>query len=130
MSTMTAASTVDGLTAVPAEVRTPAHRRPGHTIVALHGTLDSGAAPALREHLLGVLRSSGRLLILDLGEVSSCGEAGLAVLVGIQRRAAGLGITVRLSAANRQPTELLHLTGLDRVLVVQTAPGVRAAAAA
>ncbi|MFD0533237.1 hypothetical protein ACFQY7_05030 [Actinomadura luteofluorescens] len=59
MSTMTAASTVDGLTAVPAEVRTPAHRRPGHTIVALHGTLDSGAAPALREHLLGVLRSSG-----------------------------------------------------------------------
>jgi anti-anti-sigma factor len=130
MSTMSAASTADEPAAAPAEVRMPAHRRPGHTIVALHGDLDSAAAPALREHLLGLLPPSGRLLIFDLGEVSSCDEAGLAVLVGIQHRAAGLGIIVRLGAANRQLTELLHITGLDRVLVVQTPPGVQAASAA
>ncbi|MEU4825617.1 hypothetical protein ACLQ2P_15715 [Actinomadura citrea] len=40
------------------------------------------------------------------------------------------GIIVRLDAANRQLTELLHLTGLDRVLVVQTAPGAQAVSAA
>jgi anti-anti-sigma factor len=107
----------------------PAHRRPGHTIVALHGVLDAAAAPALREHLLGVLRSSGRLLILDMGEVSACDEAGLAVLVGVQHRAAALGITVHLSAAGRQLAELLHRTGLDRVFVVQTAPHAEAPAA-
>jgi anti-anti-sigma factor len=130
MSTMSAAAIAEGLTAEPARVRAPARRRPGHTIVALHGDLDSAAAPALREHLLGVLRPSGRLLILDLGEVASCDEAGLAVLVGLQQRAEALGIIVRLDAANRQLTELLHLTGLDRVLVVQTAPGAQAVSAA
>ncbi|GGQ13441.1 anti-anti-sigma factor [Actinomadura coerulea] len=129
MSTMTVACTADGLTAARAEVRMPAHRRPGHTIIALHGDLDSAAAPALREHLIGVLRPSGRLLILDLGEVSSCDAAGLAVLVGLQHRAAGLGIIVRLGAANRQLTDLLHLTGLDRVLMVQTASPAQAASA-
>ncbi|MGI5417509.1 STAS domain-containing protein [Actinomadura luteofluorescens] len=130
MSAMTAASTADDLTTAPATGRVPARRRPGHTTVALHGDLDTAAAPALREHLLRMLRPSGRLLILDLGEVPSCDEAGLAVLVGVQRRAAGLGIIVRIGAPNRQLTELLHLTGLDRVLVVQTAPGARAASTA
>lgn len=127
MSAMTAASTADGLSTAPATGRMFAHRRPGHTIVALHGDLDAAAAPALREHLLRMLRPSGRLLILDLREVPSCDEAGLAVLVGVQRRAAGLGIIVRLGAPNRHLTEFLHLTGLDRVLVVQTAPGAHAA---
>ncbi|HEU5027140.1 MAG TPA: STAS domain-containing protein [Spirillospora sp.] len=127
---MTAAPAAGDPAAAPAEVRMPAHRRPGHTIVALRGALDTTAAPALREHLLGVLRSSGRLLILDMGEVSSCDESGLAVLVGVQHRAAALGITVRLSAAGRQLTELLHHTGLDRVFVVQTAPRAQAAPAA
>lgn len=127
---MTAIPGADGQATAPAEVRMPAHRRPGHTIVALHGGLDAAAAPALREHLQGVLRSSGRLLILDMGEVSFCDEAGLAVLVGVQHRAAALGITVRLSTANRQLIELLHRTGLDRVFVVQTAPHAQAAPAA
>ncbi|MCP2337394.1 STAS domain-containing protein [Actinomadura rupiterrae] len=127
-TSLTAAS--DGPGSAPAEVRMPAHRRPGHTIVALHGALDFAAAPALREHLLGVLRSSGPLLILDMGEVPACDEAGLAVLVGIQHRAAALGITVRLSAAGRQPTGILHRTGLDRVLAVQAAPHAEAAPAA
>ncbi|MFV2173602.1 STAS domain-containing protein [Actinomadura sp. LOL_016] len=44
-----------------------------------------------------MLRRSGRLLILDMGEVSFCDEAALAVLVGIQHRAVALGLTVRLS---------------------------------
>ncbi|MDL4813741.1 STAS domain-containing protein [Actinomadura opuntiae] len=126
----TAAPADDGSTPVPSEVRMPAHRRPGHTIIALRGGLDAAAAPALREHLLDVLRHSGRLLILDMGEVSSCDEVGLAVLVGIQHRAAAVGITVQLSAANRQFTDLLHATGLDRVFTVRTAPPAQAESAA
>ncbi|MEU9023612.1 STAS domain-containing protein [Actinomadura sp. NPDC048394] len=85
---VTAAPATDGPAAAPSEVRMPAHRRPGHTIVALHGGLDAAAAPAPREHLVGVPRSSGRLLVLDMGEVSFCDEAGLVVLAGVQHRAA------------------------------------------
>ncbi|MEV0668536.1 STAS domain-containing protein [Actinomadura luteofluorescens] len=50
------------------------------------------------------MRPSGRLLILDLSAVTSADAAGLAVLIGIRRRAAGLGITLRLAApARRSP---------------------------
>jgi ABC-type transporter Mla MlaB component len=65
-----------------------------------------------------------------MGEVSSCDEATLAVLVGYQHRAAALGITVRLQAANRQLTELLYRTGLNRVLMIRTAPRAQAKSAA
>ncbi|MEU8342330.1 MULTISPECIES: STAS domain-containing protein [Actinomadura] len=110
------------LARAPDEVRTPARQRPGHTIVALSGALDGAAAPALREHLIGALRRSGRLLILDLGEVASADAAGLAVLVGIRRRAAVLGITLRLVALRPQVAALLRATALDRALAVYPDP--------
>jgi anti-sigma B factor antagonist len=68
------------------------------TIVRLRGALDFAAAPALRERLTGMLHPGTQLLILDLSRVSSCDPAGLAVLVGAQRRARPLGIVVRLVA--------------------------------
>lgn len=126
MTTFRTTAPDDGLP----EVRMPTHRRPGHTIVALHGALDAAAAPALREHLVSALRRSGRLLILDLGEVSVCDTAGLAVLVGAQRRAAALGITVQLAAPGAQILGLLHVTGLGRSFIVQAAPHARAESAA
>ncbi|TYK51069.1 STAS domain-containing protein [Actinomadura decatromicini] len=130
MTTPTAASAAASPVRVPDEVGMPAHPRPGHTIIALSGTVDGAAAPALRAHLLGALRRSGRLLILDLGEVASADAAGLAVLVGIRRRAAGLGIAVLLAAPGPQVAELLRVTGLDRVLTVHPAPDVHAGLAA
>ncbi|GAA2636992.1 STAS domain-containing protein [Actinomadura fulvescens] len=119
MTTGTVASTRLG---APAEVAMPTRRRPGHTIVALHGELDIAAAPALREHLVGALGHSPRLLTLDLSEVSFCDAAGLAVLIGTQRRATALGITLHLAAPNPQVTKLLRVTGLDRVLTVHHGP--------
>jgi anti-anti-sigma factor len=122
MTTFTATtSAAAGLVRAPSEVKMPAHRRPGHTIVALTGTLDLAAAPALREHLIGALRHSGRLLILDLREVASADAAGLAVLIGTQRRAARLGITLRLAAPGPQIAELLRTTEFDRTLIVHPA---------
>ncbi|WP_131737334.1 STAS domain-containing protein [Actinomadura roseirufa] len=112
------------------EVEMPARPRPGHTIIALSGKVDGAAAPALRGHLLGVLGRSGRLLILDLSEVTSADAAGLAVLVGIRRRADGLGIVVRLAAPGPQVAGLLRVTGFDRVLTVHPALDVHAGFAA
>ena len=119
-----------GVVRAPEEVRMPAHRRPGHTIVALSGALNAAAAPALREHLISALRHSGRLLILDLEEVTSADTAALAVLIGAQRRAAGLGITLRLAAPNPQVAALLRDTGLDRALTVHPTQGIHSEIAA
>ena len=88
------------------------------TIVRLRGALDVAAAPALRERLIGVLHRGMSLLVLDLSRVPSCDPAGLAVLIGTQRRARLLGIVVRLAAPSVPVAKLLHLTGLDHSLTI------------
>ncbi|MFB4320581.1 STAS domain-containing protein [Actinomadura sp. 21ATH] len=132
MTTTMAATAVIGTAArrpkAPAEIVMPIRRRPSGTIVALRGDLDIVTAPALREHLLGVLGHSSGLLILDLSKVSFCDASGLAVLIGTHRRATGLGITLHLAAPNPQVTKLLRITRLDRVLTVIPAPPCRDAA--
>src|SRR5436190_1943319 len=83
------------LPTVPSDSRDPAAR----AIVRLRGALDFAAAPAL-------------------SRVSSCDPAGLAVLIGAQRRARPLGIVVRLVAPSLPVSKRLRLTGLDRQLTI------------
>ena len=59
-----------------------------------------------------------RLLIIDLSGVSFCDVAGLAVLIGTQRRAIARGIVVRLAAPRPQVLKLLRITGLDHRLTI------------
>jgi anti-anti-sigma factor len=98
------------------------------TIVRLAGALDAAAAPALRERLIGLLHPGLGLLVLDLSRVSSCDSAGLAVLIGAERRARVLGIAMCLAAPSIPVANLLHLTGLDRNLTI--CPDLRGALAA
>ena len=88
------------------------------TVVRLRDALDVATAPALRERLIGLLRPGMRLLVLDLSRVPSCDSAGLAVLIGAQRRARLLGIVLRLAAPSPPVAKLLRLTGLDRSLTI------------
>jgi len=100
----------------------PRHRRSeptaGSTVVRLRGDLGIAAAPALRERLTSALRPGTRLLVLDLSRVRSCDPAGLAVLIGTQRRARRHGIVVRLVAPSLPVTEQLRATGLESYLTV------------
>ena len=83
-------------------------------IVRLRGALDTAAAPALRDRLIGILHHGTSLLILDLSCVLRCDLAGLNVLISTQRRARLLGITVCLAAPSGQVANLLRSTGVDR----------------
>ena len=91
---------------------------PAGSVVVRVRDLDIAAAPALRERLISMLRPGTRLLVLDLSHVLSCDPAGLAVLIGAQRRARPHGIVMRLVAPSRPVAELLHSTGLERWLTV------------
>lgn len=104
----------------PANIRAglSIHHRPAPSIVRLHGDIDLATAPALRERLLNALRPGLRLLILDMSGVSFCDAAGLAVLIGTQRRASALGITLHLAAPRPQVIKVLRITGLDRYLPI------------
>jgi anti-sigma B factor antagonist len=90
--------------------------------------LDAAAAQALRERLIGSLHPGLRLLVPDLSRVSSCDSAGLAVLIGAERRARVLGIAMRLAAPSIPVVKLLHRTGPDRSVTI--CPGLRSALAA
>ena len=88
----------------------------GPTTVRLSGEIDILTSAALRRQLMGTLHYSTSMLILDLSDVSFCDPSGLAVLIGIQRRARAQGITLALTAPRPFMSRLLHLTGLDRRL--------------
>ena len=90
----------------------------GRSIVRLRDDLDIAGAPALRERLIGVLRPRTRLVVLDLSRVRSCDPVGLAVLVGLQRRARLRGIVVRLAAPSLPVSDVLRSTGLERCFTV------------
>jgi anti-anti-sigma factor len=107
-----------GATSRPAGSLPEAGRPAARTVVRLRDALDIAAAPALRERLIGLLRPGMRLLVLDLSWVPSCDSAGLAVLIGAQRRARLLGIVLHLAAPSPQVAKLLRLTGLDRSLTI------------
>jgi anti-anti-sigma factor len=88
------------------------------TVVRLSGGLDLAAAPELREQLIDVLHRGPQLLILDLSRVLTCDAAGLAVLIGTQRRARLLGIKMRLLAPSLPVTRVLRSTGLHRSFTI------------
>jgi anti-anti-sigma factor len=115
---MIAVDAVRGPDRVPAEASLSVPSWPGLIIARLEGDLDIASTPALRERLLGVLSPGVRLLVIDLSGVSFCDVAGLAVLIGTQRRARARGITVRLAAPRPQMARLLRITGLDRSLTI------------
>ena len=115
---MTAVDAARGPAQVPAQASLCVLSRPACTIAKLEGELDIATVPALRERLLSVLGPGVRLLIIDLSGVSFCDVAGLAVLIGTQRRATARGITVRLAAPRPQMAKLLHITGLDHSFTI------------
>ncbi len=86
------------------------------TTVRLSGEIDIFTSADLREDLLDVLRYSRSLLVLDLSGVAACDACGLGVLVGIQRRAKTMGITLSLSTPRPYMSRLLHVNGLDRTI--------------
>ena len=111
---MTAVDATRGPGDVPAETSLSVLSWPAFTIARLEGDLDIVTTPVLRERLLSTLSPGMRLLVIDLSGVSFCDVSGLAALIGTQRRARGLGITVRLAAPRPQTARLLRVTGLDQ----------------
>jgi anti-anti-sigma factor len=115
---MTTKPPATGHAPIPHEIVLTVLCRPAYTIAKMRGELDVATAPALRERLAALLRPQLRLLVLDLSEIWFCDAAGLAVLIGTQRRAALLGTTLRLAAPRPLIAKVLHTTGLDRRLII------------
>jgi anti-anti-sigma factor len=88
-------------------------REPGHTVLAVSGELDLATTSALHDRMVNVLKETTTPLIIDLSGVSFCDATGLALLVGVKRRAKLRGLTVLLAGPRRNVSKLLRITGLD-----------------
>lgn len=84
----------------------------GYTVATISGDLDIARAPELREQLLGLLGPHASRIVIDLSGVTFCDASGLAVLVGVGRRARLLDGVLRLVAPTPPVVTVLHLTGL------------------
>ncbi|QYC42243.1 Anti-sigma-B factor antagonist [Nonomuraea coxensis DSM 45129] len=87
--------------------------RPAPTFVHLTGEIDIFTTARLRQRLIGLLSHSPGRLVLDLSQVTFCGTGGLAVLLGVQKRARSLGIPLALTGVPPRIARLLHVTGLE-----------------
>ncbi len=93
-------------------------RLSGKTVIAVHGELDIATTAALRDRVLALLSDTSTPVIINLAGVSFCDAAGLALLVGAQRRARLHGLSITLAAPRPHLSKLLRITGLDRAFTV------------
>lgn len=87
-------------------------------VVTLRGDLSSDTTAGIRDRLLPVLRHATTPVIFDLSGVTLCDTAGLALLVGAQRRAKLQGIHIALAGPHPNVGKLLRNTGLHRIFTI------------
>ena len=88
----------------------------GDLLIALTGRLDSTTAGDLEEAFKAELNDSIRSLTVDLEKVDFISSKGLRVLVGAYKTLRGKDVI--LTGANTSVTELLRLSGLDKVFKI------------
>ncbi|MEV4178006.1 STAS domain-containing protein [Nonomuraea sp. NPDC049709] len=89
------------------------------TTVHLSGEIDIFTSKALRTRLMDELDRSREFLVLDVSGLAFSDVSGLAVLVGVQRRARSMGITVVLTAPSPRMSTMLRITGLGRGFLIE-----------
>jgi anti-sigma B factor antagonist len=95
----------------------------GQVVAQVRGELDSASNPLLQQTLLRALRRAGRVLTLDLSEVTFFGSAGVTALVWASQHPEAAGKHVEVVATSRIVTGPLELTGLLDRLDVRGMPG-------
>jgi anti-sigma B factor antagonist len=90
----------------------------GDDVVRVSGELDIRTCERL-ERTAGELADRGRLVALDVSELTFCDSTGLAVLVRLHKRAQAAGGELVLRSPVPRVRNLLTLTGLTRLFRVE-----------
>jgi anti-sigma B factor antagonist len=83
--------------------------------IAVEGELDLATAPQLAAHLDAAARPGGAV-VLDLARLSFLDSSGVALLLGVTRRAAREAWTLTISGTPPAARDVLELCGLIDVL--------------
>jgi anti-anti-sigma factor len=94
--------------------------RDAAVVLSARGEIDSGTVDTLISYLEAALEAASahasRLLVLDLGDVTYFGSAGLNAVLGCYEKGAADGVSVRLVASNAEVIMPIEVTKLDTVL--------------
>lgn len=93
---------------------------PASTLLTLTGELAGPGAERLLTRLDRLLDKGHRYVVLDLTGVTFCDSSGVSALVRGHARASSAAGRLRLSAASPQVTRVLELSGLARMLGLQS----------
>lgn len=93
---------------------------PASTLITVTGELAGSGAERLLTRIDRQLEKGHRYLVLDLTGVTFCDSSGVSALVRGHARASSAAGRLRLSAASAQVTRVLELSGLARMLGLQS----------
>ncbi|WP_433507613.1 STAS domain-containing protein [Pseudonocardia halophobica] len=109
----------------PQPLRVEARAEAARVVLVLVGDLTFGTAPSLEEHVREVAEAAGpdlpADLVIDVAALDFCDSAGLAALIGLQRRAARRGGTVALAGASGTLRRVLRVTGAEILFTLRPA---------
>jgi anti-sigma B factor antagonist len=96
-------------------------------VLDVRGEIDVASAPELQDTLAGVIRTTPRILVVNLAEVTFIDSSGLGVLIGAVKAMRASGGDLRLVVTQPHIIRLLELTGLEEVFTVvsRTSDAVR-----
>jgi stage II sporulation protein AA (anti-sigma F factor antagonist) len=90
------------------------------SVVVLRGELDMATAPAVAVTVASRLRAGCRHLTIDLSDVTFLDSQGLNALVKANVELAAAGGELRLRSPSKAARATLRLSGLDRLLPIDT----------
>jgi anti-anti-sigma factor len=100
---------------------------PEAVVVAAAGDLDLGTAPVLRARARAALADRPGALIVDLGEITFCGSAGLQVIAELVTATATADLPFAVVAEGRPVLRSLQITRMDATVALHpTVDGARA----
>ena len=89
-----------------------------HLVVVLEGEFDALAVAEIRPELEQIQHAHAGNVIVDLSKVSFIDSSGIGALVFLYKRLVERGSNLALLGVKGQPSELLHMLRIDRVILI------------
>lgn len=83
------------------------------TVVDIAGELDLNTAPALREHVDGVVAAGSSRVAIGMSDLSFMDSTGLGMMIALSKELAERGGTLALVGVEGSPRKVVAITGVD-----------------
>jgi anti-sigma B factor antagonist len=92
----------------------------GEVVVSVRGEIDMATAPSLWKELTELIPDVQKRLVIDLADTRFIDSTGMGVFVKAFERLQHDGAELVLKSPNNSARKVLNLTGLDKVLIVES----------